>query len=93
MPSAPCAAGARDHEEELRLFEALERMPVQHRPVSALALVRALTMAPNVEYLGKGLRFVLVVRTHPGKSGHVNVLLCYSKGINRLCSPVPGHTS
>ena len=80
---AQCAAGARDHEEELRLFEALECMPVRHRSVSALALVRALTMAPVMKHLAKGLRFVLVVSTHLGKSGHVKVLLCYSKGIDR----------
>ena len=87
---AQCTAGS--HEEELRLFEALERMPVRHRSVSALALAQALTMAPDVGHLGKGLRFVLVVSTHLGKSGHVNVPLCYSKGINRLCCPVPGHS-
>ena len=89
---AQCAAGARDHEEELRLFEALERMPVRHRSVSALALVQALTTAPVIKHLGNGLRCVFVVSTHLGLSGDVEVLLCYSKGIDRSCCPLRRHS-
>ena len=61
---------------DVRLFEALQRMPVRHRSVSALALVRALTMASDVRCLGEGLRFVLVVSTRLAMSGHVKILLC-----------------
>ena len=76
---AQCAAGARDHEEKLRLFEALERMPARHRSVSALALVQALTMPPDIKYLGKGLHFVLKVSTHLAKSENCKVLLVNPK--------------
>ena len=81
--SAQSAAGARDHEKELRLYDALERMPVRHRSVSALALVRALSMAPDVGFLGKGLRFALEVSAHLAKSRPVKALLCTLKGIGR----------
>ena len=76
MLSAQCAAGAHDHETELRLLEALDRMPVRHRSVSALALVQALAKAADIGHLGKGLRFVLVVSPHLGKCGHVTMVLC-----------------
>ena len=71
--SAQCAAGTRGHEKELRLFEALDRMPARHRSVSALALVRALTLAPDVRHLGRGLRYVLVVSIIHFKFAHLKL--------------------